>query len=101
MKVKEEVNKQWEDGFLEVVKYPQWVSNIVAVPQKDNKIRVCVDFRDLNKVSSKDDFPLPPMDVLMDNVSKSSTYSFMSGFSRYNHIKIAKQDKEMTIFITP
>jgi hypothetical protein len=77
------------------------VSNIVAVPQKDNKIRVCVDFRDLNKVSSKDDFPLPPMDVLMDNVSKSSTYSFMSGFSRYNHIKIAKQDKEMTIFITP
>jgi hypothetical protein len=32
MKVKEEVNKQWDAGFLEVVKYPQWVSNIVAVP---------------------------------------------------------------------
>lgn len=39
IKVKEKVNKQWDAGFLEVVKYPQWVSNIVAVPEKDNKIR--------------------------------------------------------------
>ena len=42
-KVKAEIEKQWNAGFLEVVKYPQWVSNIVVVPKKEGKIRVCVD----------------------------------------------------------
>ena len=60
IKVKEEVKKQWDAGFLEVVKFPQRVSNIIAVPKKDKKIRVCMDFRDLNKASPKDDFPIPP-----------------------------------------
>lgn len=59
IKVKEEVKKQWDMNFPNVVKYPQWVLNIVAVPKKDNKIRVCADFRDLNRASPKDDFPLP------------------------------------------
>ena len=64
------------------------MSNIVAVPKKDYKIRVCVDFRDLNKARLKDDFHLSYIDVLMDNAAKSSTYSFMDGFSRYNKIKM-------------
>jgi len=46
IKVKAKIEKQWNAGFLEVVKYPQWVSNIVVVPKKEGKIRVCVDFRD-------------------------------------------------------
>ena len=101
LKVKAEIEKQWDAGFLEVIKYPQWVSNIVVVPKKDDKIRVCVDFRDLNKASPKDDFPLPHIDVLVDNAAKSSTYSFMDGFSGYNQIKMAEEDKEKTTFITP
>jgi hypothetical protein len=60
IKVKEEIMKQWDAGFLEVFDYSQWVSNIVVVPKKDNKIRLCVDFRDLNRASPKDNFPLPP-----------------------------------------
>jgi len=75
IKVKAELEKQWNAGFL-VVKYPQWVSNIVVVPKKEGKIRVCVDFRNLNKASPKDDFPLPHIDVLVDNAARSSTYSF-------------------------
>ena len=59
LKVKEEITRQWDAGFLEVVEYSKWVSNIVTVPKKDNKIRVCVDFWDLNRASPKDDFPLP------------------------------------------
>jgi hypothetical protein len=76
------------------------VSNIVAVPKKDNKIKVCVDFRDLNKASPNDDFPLPHIYVLVDNSVKSSTYSFMDGFFGYNQIKMGEQDKGKTIFIT-
>ena len=93
IKVKKKVKKQWDVGFLEVAKYPQWVSNIVVVSKKDNKIKVCVDIRDSNKVSPKDDFPLPHIDILVDNATKSSIYSFMDGFSRYNKIKMVKEDK--------
>ncbi|XP_073259781.1 uncharacterized protein [Populus alba] len=93
--------KEFYESFLEVVKYPQWVSNIVVVPKKEGKIKVCVDFRNLNKASPKDDFPLPHIDVLVDNVARSSTYSFMDGFSGYNQIKMALEDKAKMTFCYP
>ncbi|XP_058217334.1 uncharacterized protein LOC131328405 [Rhododendron vialii] len=64
LKINEEVTKQIDAGFLLVTEYPQWVINIVPIPKKDGRITVCVDFRDLNKASPKDDFPLPHIDVL-------------------------------------
>jgi hypothetical protein len=77
------------------------VSNIVVVPKKEGKIRVCVDFRDLNRASPKDNFPLPHIDMLVDNAAHNSTYFFMDGFSGYNQIKMAQKDKEKTTFLTP
>jgi hypothetical protein len=90
IKAKAEIEKQWNAGFLEVVKYPRCVSNIVVVPKKKNKIRVCVNLRDLNQTSPKDNFPLPHLDMLVDNAARSSTYSFMDGFSGYNQIKMTR-----------
>ena len=72
----------------------------MVVPKKDNKIQVCMDFRDLNKASMKNDFPLPHFDMLVDSAAKKSTYSFMDGFSGHNQIKISIEDKEMTTFVT-
>jgi ribonuclease HI len=74
---------------------------VVVVPKKDGKIRVCVDYRDLNKASPKDDFPLPHIDILVDNAARNATYSFMDGFSGYNQIRMAEEDKEKTTFVTP
>jgi len=74
---------------------------VVAVLKKDGKIRVCVDYRDLNKASPKDDFPLPYINVLVDNAVRNATYSFMDGFSGYNQIRMAEEDKEKTTFATP
>ena len=42
LKIKEEVKKQLDAGFLEVAKYPQWAANIVPVPKKDGKVQMCV-----------------------------------------------------------
>ena len=65
-----------------------WIANVVLVPKKDEKVRMCVDFRDLNKACPKDDFPFPHIDVLVDN----ALMSFMDGFLGYNQIKMALKD---------
>ncbi|RVW27352.1 hypothetical protein CK203_109420 [Vitis vinifera] len=62
--------------------YPEWLANVVLIPKKDGKVRVCVDYRDLNKASLKDDFPLPHIDMLVDSTIGHSMLSFMDGFSR-------------------
>ncbi|KAK5776974.1 hypothetical protein PVK06_044939 [Gossypium arboreum] len=92
LKIKEEVKKQFDVGFLQTSKYPEWVANIVPVPKKDGKVRMCVDYRDLNRASPKDNFPLPHIDTLVDNTAKHSLFSFMDGFSGYNQIKMALED---------
>ncbi|RDY04538.1 hypothetical protein CR513_11723, partial [Mucuna pruriens] len=74
LKIKEEVEKQWNASFMVVAEYPQWVANIVLVSKKDGKVRMCVDYRDLNSASPKDNFPLPHIDMLTQecwcNISK-------------------------------
>ena len=72
----------------------------MSAPKKDGKLRMCVDYRDLNRTSPKDNFPLSHIDTLVDNTAKHSLFSFMDGFSSYNQIKMAPEDIEMTIFLT-
>ncbi|XP_077222157.1 uncharacterized protein LOC143856000 [Tasmannia lanceolata] len=100
LKVYEEVKKLLEVKFIQVVEYPEWLTNIVPVPKKDGKVRMCIDFRDLNKASPKDDFPLPNIDLLVDNTAGHALLSFMDGFSGYNQIKMALEDMMKITFIT-
>ncbi|KAG8474563.1 hypothetical protein CXB51_031307 [Gossypium anomalum] len=100
LKIKDEVKKQFDVGFLQEVKHSEWVANIVPVSKKDGKVRMCVDYRDLNKASPKDNFPLPHIDTLVDNTAGYSLFSFMDGFSGYNQIKMHLKDMDKTTFIT-
>ena len=63
-------------------------------------MRVCVDFRDLNKANPKDDFSLTHIDMLVDSTTGHSMLSFMDRFFRYNQILMASEDMEKTSFIT-
>ena len=61
---------------------------------------MCVDFTDLNKACPKDSFLLPRIDQLIDSTTGHKLLTFMDTFSRYNHIKMVKEDQEKTAFIT-
>ena len=75
--MKEEIQKQLSVGFLSMVEYPKWMDNAIPVLKKDGKVRVCVNFQDLIKASPKDDFPLPHIDMLVDNTISHLMLSFM------------------------
>ena len=74
-----------------MVNHPEWFANVFWMPKKDGKVRMCVDFQDLNKASPKYDFPLPYIALLL----------VMDGFLAYNQIKMGREDMEKTSFITP
>ncbi|KAL0416272.1 UNVERIFIED_CONTAM: hypothetical protein Slati_3459100 [Sesamum latifolium] len=75
-----------------------WISNIVPVRKKNEKIRVCVDFRDLKNACRKDDFPLPIAELMIDATTGHEALSFMDGSSGYNQIRMAPTDEELTAF---
>ena len=65
---------------IKEVFYPEWLANTVMVKKKSGKWRVCVDFTDLNKTSSKDPFPMPKIDQLVDVTVGHPRMSFLDSF---------------------
>ncbi|XP_070023260.1 uncharacterized protein [Nicotiana sylvestris] len=76
------------------------VANDVLVSKKDGKTRVCVDYRDLNKASPKDNFPLPNIHILIDNCAKHEIKSFVDCYAGYHQILMYEDDAEKTTFTT-
>ncbi|KAG9449925.1 hypothetical protein H6P81_009890 [Aristolochia fimbriata] len=99
--IEKEVDKLIAANFIREVKYPTWIANIVSVKKKTGQIRVCVDFRDLNKACPKDDFPLPITELMVDATTDHEALSFMDGSSGYNQIRMDPKDEELTAFRTP
>ena len=77
------------------------MDNIVPVPKKDGRVRICVNFKDLNKVNLKDDFPLPHIDVLVNKTIGHALLSLIDRCARYKHIKLAEEDMEKATLIIP
>ena len=79
--ITEEVSKLLTVGFIREMYYPDWLANIVLVKKANGKWRMCVDFTNLNKACSKDSFPLPRIDQLVDSTAKHKLLTFMDAFS--------------------
>ncbi|GAU38581.1 hypothetical protein TSUD_322580 [Trifolium subterraneum] len=98
--ITEEVAKLKEAGFIEEIKYPTWLANMVMVKKANGKWRMCVDFTDLNKACPKDSYPLPNIIRLIDGASGYKTSSFMDAYSSYNQIKKSPMDAQHTAFMS-
>ena len=99
--IQTEVDNLLHNGFIRAIKYPEWLANVVVVPKKGNKWRVCVDYMDLNDACPKDNFPLPHIDKIVDASVGHDMLSFLDAFSIYHHILMHPPDAEKTSFITP
>jgi hypothetical protein len=74
---------------------------VVPVYKKNGKLRVCIDFRNLNKATPMDGYPMPVADVLVDAASGHKVISFMDGNAGYNQIFMAKEDIPKIAFRCP
>jgi len=86
--VKEELQKLLDLGFIYPILDTKWVSPLVLVPKKNGKWRICVDYRELNKATYKDHFPLSFIDQVLDGLAGKKLFSLLDGFSGYNQIQI-------------
>ena len=98
---REEVMKLKHAGAIKEVFYIEWLANTVVVKKKNRKWQVCVDFTDLNKACSKDSFPMPWIDQLVDATTGHPRMSFLDAFQGYHQIPLALEDQEKTAFVTP
>ena len=98
--IQSEVKKLLDARIIFKVRHSEWVSNMVPVRKKSGEIRLCVDFRNLNRASDKDNYPVPPMEQLLQMVSGSELFSLLDGFSGYNQVLVAEEDRLKTTFRT-
>jgi hypothetical protein len=99
--IEKEIKKMYDAKIIVPLRFSKWVSNLVPTHKKTGEIRLCIDFRNLNKASLKDNYPLPKIDHLLQCVVGSSRISLLDGFSGYNQVLVHLDDQEKTAFTTP
>ena len=96
--INEEVDKLLQAKAIREVEYPEWFANVVLVKKANEKWRLCIDFTDINRACSKDSFPLPRIDLIVEATAGHELLSFMDAFLGYNHISMDLSDQEKTSF---
>ncbi|KAI3779464.1 hypothetical protein L2E82_09184 [Cichorium intybus] len=98
-----ELRKQLEElldrGFIRPSTSP-WGAPILFVKKKDGSMRMCIDYRELNKITVKNKYPLPRIDDLFDQLQGASYFSKIDLRSGYHQLKIRESDVPKTAFRT-
>ncbi|KAJ9517096.1 hypothetical protein QJQ45_002608 [Haematococcus lacustris] len=98
--------------------YPEWVQDLLAkgmiepnsspfaapilfVKKKSGELRMCLDYRQLNKITIRDQYPLPRIDDLFDKLSGCTVFSSLDLQAGYNQIRITPEDEPKTAFKNP
>jgi len=79
-KIKEEIERLLKCGFIRPARYVDWLTNVVLVKKKIGTIRVCIDFRDLNLATPKDEYPMLVAEMLVDSAAGFEYLSMLDGY---------------------
>jgi hypothetical protein len=100
--IKEEIDRLLKAKCIQPCRYAEWISNIIPIEKKNiDEIRVCVDFRNLNRAESKDEYPMPVTENLISRASGNKIISFLDGNVGYSQIFLAREDIAKTAFWCP
>nr|GEZ20943.1 putative reverse transcriptase domain-containing protein [Tanacetum cinerariifolium] len=88
-----------DKGFIRPSSSP-WEAPVLFVKKKDGSFRMCIDYRELNKLTVKNRYPLPRIDDLFDQLQGSSIYSKIDLRSGYHQLRVREQDILKTAFRT-
>ncbi|GKA03667.1 putative reverse transcriptase domain-containing protein, partial [Tanacetum coccineum] len=94
-----EMKELSEKGFIRPSSSP-WGAPVLFVKKKDGSFRMCIDYRELNKLTIKNRYPLPRIDDLFDQLQGSSVYSKIDLRSVYHQLRIREEDIPITAFRT-
>ncbi|GKD85875.1 putative reverse transcriptase domain-containing protein [Tanacetum coccineum] len=86
-------------GFIRPSTSP-WGAPVLFVKKKDGSFRMCIDYRELNKLTIKNRYPLPRIDDLFDQLQGSSVYSKIDLRSGYHQLRVRDEDTPKTAFKT-
>ena len=84
--VNKELENMLDEKVIHPIDYLEWISNMILVTKPSSDIRICTNFRDLNKACPKDDFPMSNIDMIVDLTAGHEILSLMDEFSGYNQI---------------
>ncbi|KAI3762549.1 hypothetical protein L1987_52980 [Smallanthus sonchifolius] len=88
-----------DKGFIRP-SFSPWGAPVLFVKKKDGTFRMCIDYRELNKLTIKNRYPLPRIDDLFDQLQGSSFYSKIDLRSGYHQLRIQEEDVPKTAFRT-
>jgi len=97
--LKEQIQQLVEKGFIVPSSSP-YGAPVIFVKKKDGKLRMCVDYRQLNAQTIKNAYPLPRIDDMFDRIYKGSIFSSFDLTSGYHQMRIKPDDCEKTAFCT-
>jgi hypothetical protein len=80
----QELEKLLDAKIIFQVRHSAWVANLVPVKKQTGEICLCVDFINLNRASEKYNYPVPPIEQLLQTISDFEIFSLLEGFSGYN-----------------
>ncbi|GJX10798.1 putative reverse transcriptase domain-containing protein [Tanacetum coccineum] len=95
----EQLQELSEKGFIRPSSSP-WGAPVLFVKKKDGSFRMCIDYRELNKLTVKNRYPLPKIDDLFDQLQGSSVYSKIDLRSGYHQLRVREEDISKTAFRT-
>ncbi|GKB23578.1 putative reverse transcriptase domain-containing protein [Tanacetum coccineum] len=95
----EQLKELSDKGFIRPSSSP-WGTPVLFVKKKDGSFRMCIDYRELNKLTVKNRYPLLRIDGLFDQLQGSSVYSKIDQRSGYHQLRVREEDISKTAFRT-
>ena len=99
VELKAQIQELLDRGFIRPSVSP-WGAPVLFVKKKDGTMRMCIDYRQLNKLTIKNKYPLPRIDDLFDQLRGASVFSKIDLRSGYHQLRVKEVDIHKTAFRT-